>query len=339
MGRKLLKILITHWGFIVSLIVIFGLSYLRFQRGEIQQDNYLGYAAAIKDRLSQLADVDRRLFPGLPLVILLGKYFLGSYAASGYLAVFSAFFGSYFILYKLTGSKYSFLPLVFPPALLNQASIIATDFPVLFLILLGFYLFKKEKYGLAFFIFGLSVWIRAVGTFAFLGILIFLVWQKKLAIIKHYLAFFIIPVFLLGLYNLYLFGFFGFLHPYLIYYQGGKVTLGFLQLFWDIPRAFRWGWYRIFISGTAYVVLFLTLLGYTIQDFLKSRYKENSTIYFMIWTIAFFLLILGFTPYLENFGRYLVPLFPLAWILEYKRLENPFLAYPLLLLAIGVVLF
>lgn len=338
MGRKLLSILATHWGFIVSVIVVIGPMFIRFQKGEIQQDDYLQYAAALPDRLKGLSDFDTRLFPGLPFLILFAKNFAGSYVTAGYLVVFSAFFASYLLLYKLTGSKYSFFPLIFPPAMLNQASIISTDLLAIFFILLGIYLFKKQLYKWMVLIFGLSVWIRPLGAISFAGILFYLFWKKKLSLIFPYLTYFIVPIFLLGAYNIFVFGPTGILHPYVVYSQAGHIVLGFVQLAKDIPRAFQWNQYRIFISGISYLALFLLILIYTIRHFLNNK-EENAVIFFIIWTISVFLLFLGFTPYLENFGRYLSPLFPLIWIFLYKKFENPLLTYLLLLLSIGVVLY
>lgn len=338
MGRKLLSILTIHWGFIVSAIVVIGLMFIRFQKGEIQQDNYLQYAATLPDRLKGLSDVDARLFPGLPLIILLVKHITNSYVVSGYLVVFSAFLGSYILLYKLTGSKYSFFPLIFPPAMLNQASIISTDLLAIFFILLCIYLFKKDRYKAVVLISGLSVWIRPLGAIAFAGMLFYVLWKKRLSSIFPYLIYFIIPIFLLGLYNFFAFGLAGIFHPYIIYSQAGRIVLGFVQLAKDTPRAFAWGQYRIFISGIAYLALFLLILIYTIRHFFDNR-EENAVVFFIIWTISAFLLLLGFTPYLENLGRYSAPLFPLTWIFLYKKLENPLLAYCLLLLSMTVVLF
>ncbi len=339
MGRKLLNILTNHWGFIVSCIVVVGLMFIRFHKGEIQQDNYLQYAAALSDRLKGLSDFDTRLFPGLPILIFFAKHLAGGYITAGYLVVFSAFLGCYVFLYRLTGSKYSFLPLVFPPAMLNQASVISTDLLAIFLILLGFYLFKKQLYRLMVFIFGLSVWIRPLGAISFAGMLFYFFWKKRLSFVFPYLIYFIIPILLLGLYNIFVFGPAGIFHPYVIYSQAGRIVLGFVQLANDIPRAFLWGQYRIFISGISYLALFLLILIYTTRRFLKNNEEGSAVVFFIIWVISAFILLLGFTPYLENFGRYLTPLFPLIWILLYKKLENPLLAYLLLLLSLGVVLY
>ncbi len=339
MGRKLLGILINHWGFIVSAIVVIGLMFIRFQKGEVQQDNYLQYAATLSDRLTGLSDFDARLFPGLPLLIFLVRIVIGNYVTAGYLVVFSAFFGSYALLYKLTGSKYSYLPLIFPPALLDEASIISTDLVAIFLILLCIYFFKRRLYKIMALISGLSVWVRPLGAIFFIGILFYLFWKKKLSAILPSLAYFIIPIFLLGLYNIFIFGLIGILHPYQVYSQAGHIVLGFVQLVKDIYRTLQWGQYRIFISGISYLALFLSILVYTLRNFLKNKEKEEVVIFFIIWAISAFLLLLGFTPYLENFGRYLTPLFPLIWILLYKKLENPLLAYLLLLVSIGVVLY
>lgn len=321
-----------HKWFIISLFFAVFLALFRFSHGVIQQDNYVGYAQMFPDLVSKISFFDSRLFPGLPILIYLVTFFVRNYYVAGYLITFISFTGSYYLLYKITNSKLSILPLIFPPILLNLASLIDTEFPFIFLILLGYFLIKKKKLAWAFAILGLSVWFRLAGVAVMFGIFIYFLIQKDLKKFFIHLPYFFIPVVALMIYNV---RFFGAGNPFyqLFTYENlhpGRISLGLVQLGEDLIRAYRWGWYRILLSGLAYFVLFAVL-------WLKSI-KIRNIEFWMITGIYIYTLAVNLVPFLENLGRYLAPTIPLFWIIFQSKFKDKKWVYFLLPVSFIVVL-
>lgn len=321
-----------HKWLIRSLILAVFLAFFRFGHGAVQQDNYVGYSQALPGSINNISFFDSRLLPGLPILIYLTTFFVRNFHLAGYLITFLSFAGSYFLLYKITNSKLSILPLVFPPILLNLASLIDTEFPFIFLVLLGYLLIKREKLAWAFVVIGLSVWFRLAALAVIFGIFIYFLIEKDLKRFITYLPYFLIPVAILMIYNVHFFG------PKNLFYQlftyealhPSRMSIGAVQLGADLIRAFRWGWYRILLSGLAYVVLFTVL-------WLKSV-KIKGLPFWMITGIYVFTLTVNLVPFLENLGRYLAPTIPLFWLIYYKKLKDERLLHFLLPLSFLAVL-
>lgn len=327
-----------HWRFIIICVILLAISAVRFQKGEVQQDNYLGYAALLSSGLKNISFFDSRLFPGLPIIIYILNLILNNVIFSGYLAVFLAFIGSYIILYKLTKSTFSFIPLIFPPVMLNQSTLVATEIPTLFVILLVLYLFKKKRFALALLLSSFGFWVRAIAIIPGLIILVFLLAKDGKKALE-YLPYFFLPLILLVLFNSYFFGSNDLFHQLVAYKQLGVNTLGIAQIFADIPRAWRWGWYRIFASGVFYFFLSLILLSKSILKFRKEREIFGKIIFMTIIALLIFIYSLNSVPFLENLGRYLAPTFPLFWVLFQDRFKNSKIMYLLLPISALVVLF
>jgi len=327
-----------HWKFIVVCIILLAISIIRFQKGEVQQDNYLGYAASLPSGLKNISFFDSRLFPGLPIIIFTLNLIINNNTISGYLAVFLAFIGSYSILYKLTGSKLSFLPLIFPPVMLSQATLVATEIPTLFIILLTLYLFKKKQFALALFLSSFGFWIRAVAIVPGLVILVYLFIKSGKKALK-YLPYFFLPLVLLMLFNSHFFGLKDFFHQFFAYKAAGINTLGIIQVLADIPRSYRWGWYRIFVSGVCYFSLSLFMLSKSVLEFKKEREIFNRIVFIIFMASLAFIYSLNSVPFLENLGRFLAPTIPLFWVLFQDRFKNGKIIYLLLPISALVVLF
>jgi len=321
-----------HKWLIISLILAVFLAFFRFSHGIIQQDNYVGYAQILPGSVGKISFFDSRLFPGLPILIYLVKFFTGNYYLAGYFITFLSLVGSYFLLYKITKSKLSFLPLVFPPIMLNLASLIDTEFPFIFLIILGYYLLKNKKLPLAFLIIGVSVWFRLAGVALMLGVFMYFLLNKEIKKIFVYLPYFLIPFVLLLIYNVHFFG------PKNLFYQlftyeelhPGRISIGIIQLGEDVVRAFRWHWFRIFFSGLFYIVFFAFA-------WIKSI-KIKSLEFWLITGIYIFTLIVNLIPFLENLGRYLAPTVPLFWIIFYDKFKDKKWVYLLLPTSLLIVL-
>ena len=330
--RKLPRLMTAHKWFLITLFLAVFLVYLRFNQGVVQQDNYVGYAKMFPGSVGNISFFESRLFPGLPLLIYLLTFITNNYFISGYLITLLSFVGCYVVLHKITKSKLSFLPLIFPPIMLNLASLIDTEFPFIFLIILGYYLLKKEKLLLAFLIIGISIWFRLAGTAGLAGIFIYFLIMKRSKDFFLNLPYFIFPVVLLLVYNAHYFGSENLFYQ-LFTYQAlhpGRISVGVVQLGMDLIRAVRWHWYRIFISGLFYIIFFLVL-------WVKSI-KLKSLEFWIITGIYIFTLSINLVPFLENFGRYLAPAIPFFWTLYYKRLESMKLLYLFVPLSLLVVL-
>lgn len=315
-----------HKWFIICLFIAVLLAILRFNNGIIQQDNYIDYAKLLPSGVTNISFYDSRLMPGLPILIYLLHFITGNYYVAGYLITLASFVGCYLMLYKLTRSNLSFLPLIFPPILLNLASLIDTEFPFIFLILLSYFLLKKRNYSWAFLLIGVSIWFRLAGVAVLAGVFIYMFFEKKTGKFFLNLPYFLIPVVVLCLYNMQLFG------PKNPFYQlfayealhPGRISFGIVQLGQDLIRAFRWGWYRILVSGLFYVFVYFYL-------YLKS-FKTKSLEFWIITGVYLFTLVVNLVPFLENIGRYLAPTIPFFWLMFYSKLTKSkiiFLAIPL----------
>jgi hypothetical protein len=324
--------MLKHKWLVISLILAVFLMFFRFSHGTVQQDNYVGYARTLPLSVNTISFFDSRLFPGLPILIYVFGVLTRNLYVAGYLITLFAFTGSYYLLYKITGSRLSVLPLVFPPILLNLASLIDTEFPFIFLTLLGYYLIKHKKYSWAFCIFGLSIWFRLAGAALLAGIFIYFLVSKKLMKFFIYLPYFLIPVILLLVYNAHFFGS-GNMFYQLSTYEAlhpGRISIGIIQLGSDLIRAARWHWYRILASGLCYIILFTVL-------WIKSI-NIKSLEFWLITGLYLFTLIINLVPFLENLGRYLAPSIPFFWVVFYSNFKTSKLLYLALPLSVAVVM-
>lgn len=303
------------WFFLILILAVF-LALYRFNHGVVQQDNYIGYAQYFPSNIPNVSFYDSRLLPGLSILIYLLHFVTKNYFAAGYLITMISFAGSYFVLYKLTRSSYSFLPLVFPPVLLNLATLIDTEYPFIFLTIFSYFLFKKNDFKWAFLLIGISVWFRLAGLSILTGIFIYMLLKKKIAKFFIYLPYFMIPVVLLFIYNIHNFGVknpfyqlftYEALHP-------GRINMGIVQLVQDLVRAYRWGWFRILSSGIFYIFFYFYL-------FIKSFNKKDVK-FWLIAGIYLFTLTVNLVPFLENLGRYLAPTVPIFWLIYYKKIKG-----------------
>ena len=264
--RKLFDLLIKHKWFVVSLILAVLLVFYRFNQGSIQQDSYITYAEGFPNELEKFP----AYFPGLPLAIRILMSFFRSPYVSGYFIALASLCGLYFLLYKMTGSKMSILPLIFPPIILNLATIIGTDMPFIFIVVLAIYLIKKKYLPFAFFVIGISVWFRLAGVAVIFGVFMYYLTTKKLREFFINLPYFLIPIVGLMAYNFFLLGPRNTFLQVSTYQAIGNPNINFVlpQLGMDIVRAFRWRWFRVLGSGVFYIIFYGSIL---IFSFRKNR--------------------------------------------------------------------
>lgn len=311
-----------HLPFIILLIIAVLLALFRFRHGQIQQDNYVAYAGFLPFSVANISFFESRLLPGAPILIYLLHFLTGNYFIAGYMLTILSFAGSYILLYKMTGSRWSFLPLVFPPMMLNLVSLIDTEMPFIFLILLAIYLYKKNMLHWAFLALGISVIFRIAGVAVFAGMAFYMILNKKFGKVLINLPYFLIPLVLLVLYNVH---FFGIRNPFyqLFTYEAlhpSRISFGLLQLGEDLIRAARWHWYRILFSGIFYIAFYI----WVYWKALKKRGLE----FWIITAIYIFTLGINLVPFLENLGRYLAPAVPVFWLIFNKKLgKTPFVVF------------
>ncbi len=329
----MLKNINKHKWFLISLVLTIVLICIRYSHSVVQQDNYLGYSQHLPFGVKDISFYDSRLFPGLPILIYLANLALKNVFISGYLITLAAFAGSYIFLYKITKSPLSVLPLIFPPILLNLASLIDTEFPFIFLTILGIWAIKKRRYWLGFLVIGFSVWFRLSGIAVLGGVLIYLFLEKKTAFFFKNIIFFLLPIALFMLYNYFFYGS-GNLFYQIFTYEAlhpARINIGLIQLLEDLVRALRWHWYRIFFSGLFYIIFYSWL-------WLKS-FKTKTLEFWIITLIYFYVLSVNLVPFLENLGRYLAPAIPIFWIMFHKEAKNNKYFYLLLPLSFLSVAF
>jgi hypothetical protein len=329
---KIRNFISVHRWFFISLILAVFLAFYRFGQGVIQQDNYVLYAEHLPLSVNNISFFDSRLLPGLPILIYLFGVVTRNLYLAGYVITLLSFAGSYFLLYKITRSRLNILPLVFPPILLNLATLIDTEFPFIFLAILGYWLVKKKNFALAFLIFGISVWFRIAGVALIFGLFVYFVLQKKLRDFFVYLPYFLAPIVALMVYNTYFFGSSNMFYQLSTYeaLHPGRISFGIIQLGEDLVRAARWHWYRIFVSGLFYVVFFAVAWAKSIN--------VRSLEFWLITGIYLFTLIINLVPFLENLGRYLAPTIPFFWAILYPKFKDDRLLYLLLPVSALVVL-
>ena len=337
---KLLDLSRSYIALAVSLGVIIFLVNLRFQNNIVQQDNYLGYAKAFSEGLKDLSYYDSRLYPGLPLSIFLLTKATNNFILSGYLMIIFSFIGSYTLLNKITKSSLNILPLIFPPIMLDMATIIANEYITIFLVLLVVYLIYNNKYSSASFVSGLIYWFRAAGSLVFFAFLLATLLFSKKNVKPKYLLYFFVPILMFVVFNNHFFGSpspFYQLSTYRIVSPYGN-EIGFIQVFKDIIRTLKWGQIGILVSGLFYLIFYIAHL---VRIYFEHRKKLNLKSMFLITSVVFmsmFIFSYSFVPYLENFARYLTPMIPLFWILLYKKSYKNLFLMPALAISILVVL-
>lgn len=149
-------------------------------------------------------------FPLYPMLIKILTYIIPSYKISGLLISNICSFLSIIVLSKLTkNNSWNVMTLIFTP-ILAYTSIIYTESIFMLLTLLGYYLYKNNKYFLSGVIVGLSMLTRNSGII--LGVAIgidmlyrLIIKKEKEIKFKHIIKF-IIPTILIGfIYSLYLY--------------------------------------------------------------------------------------------------------------------------------------
>jgi len=287
----------------------------------IQQDDYLGYAYALRDGsigTNIFSPHEMRLFPGLPIAIVILSVFLNPVTSSLLISIFSSIFAIYLIFLLTKSLKTTAFFAFFPPIWVMQGTKISTEPLTTAFLLLGFYFYLKKKPFWSGIILGLSFNVRIISFCLLAAIIGFSLVRKRFNEAKRLILGFI-PIFLgLFIYNYFIFGESGIFKQFVNLsgnYNGLKI--GLFQIIDDLPRTLAWHQYRIFASGSFYII-FIALGLYLLY---KKRHNSRLIKICLLWSVfsVVFVLSLSPTPLLEDFARYLTPIMPaIAIAFTYK---------------------
>ena len=225
-------------------------------------------------------------FPLYPITIKLLHYIIPSYKISGALISNIFSFLTLILLKKITKNKYSYLCYLFSP-ILAYNTIAYTESIFMFLTLLGYYLYKQNKYFSSSLVVGLSIICRNSGIILWGAIgldMLYRYFKTKDIKFKDILLFGIIALLIGGLYPLYLYKVTG--NPFeFITIQGEKwgrktatIIYGFIS---DIKQIIKThsSLYPFILNWSSFVLVFI--LG--INLFKKDK---TSSIYIIVSLIA-----------------------------------------------------
>ncbi len=278
----------------------------------IQQDHYADYADALVNRTvatSDFIDGDKRLLPGYPLLILLVKIVAGSSIVSGILINICLALLLTFILWKVEKSMLvASLAAFFPPMWLKITSEVANEPLFILCCLAGILLFVKKRYLAAGLVIGFSFDVRIIGISLFIALTLVLLQQKLWKKLMLFGVGFFMIVSLLFIFNYWVFGPGELLQQFSHTSRYGGIRLGFIQISQDFYRTLAWKQYKIFMSGSFYVITNLVAL------YMLFRARKQSLLYtiYFLYLLCALLFILSFSPFtlLDDFGRYALAAFP-----------------------------
>jgi|WetSurMetagenome_2_1015567.scaffolds.fasta_scaffold52695_2 Gpi18-like mannosyltransferase len=277
----------------------------------IIQDNYLDYSKeVINGTINNINNVNSRLLPGYPLLILTVSFltsmppivsglFISIVSSILCVTIFNNIFKN-----KIAVMLYS----LFPPVWILSSVKIATEPLTAMLLLFSIFLFLKKKYFLAGLVTGFATGVRFISVCLLAAFIVTLIRKHKRKILPLFSGF-AIPIFLFLIYNLIVFG--NIFHQILLYPRIGGASgssIGILQLISDFPRSLDWHQYRIFLSGSFYIVF--SIIG----CLFLYKYRNNSDVfkisfYWLLFSLIF-ILSYGPSPLLEEFSRFIIPCLP-----------------------------
>ncbi len=291
----------------------------------IQQDNYASFAQAWRQgtlATGGISHFDTRLFPGYPALIGLLHLVLpiSEVSIGVIISLVTSLLAIYFFWLWSKDWLATWLFAIFPPVWVLSATKVATEPLSLALILGGLLTWGRKHYLLTGLLLGYACTMRNIAAF----LVIVLGWQllsqrnwKSLVTFGLGVA---IPGIGLLVFNGMTFGWNHLLYQIEVYNNELDTGIGLVQLVKDVLRTIDWGQYRILISGLLYV-------GWVIGGWwglLKYR-QENQRMTMAFWwtTLSLiFLFTLSMPTFLEDFGRYAVPIVPpllLGWVTLLKK--------------------
>jgi hypothetical protein len=335
-----MKQIVLLLSLLMVMLIVIG---FRARTGVVQQDNYLDYAQWLSTSgATPLSEADKRLMPGLvwllvlihPIITFMVSHPTIAWVVTGYLITLVAVLGSAYVMWRLTGRAKSWLGLIFPPVMLAAGTIVGTEMPTVLLLLLTVWFTTRKQWWLAASMIAFGIWIRLIMVIVGVVAVLWLFWQRNWTAAFTTAIMITLSVVALLIWNLFLFG-----DPWIqvtTYVEFGRATIGFWQLFLDIPRALDWGWWRQVVSGLVYLGLLIIMLIMALR--IQTHHFELAPLMkWLIVAMVSFVFVLGPTPFLEEFPRFLVPVWPLLWLMVMPRVNGKWL-FLLPLVAVLVVL-
>ena len=305
------------------------------------------YDAVHYANIAQYGYFDKMLmafFPLYPLLIRIVHYIIPNYIIAGTIISNVCSFISLIILNKLlkdNDKKYYYLGIFIFSPILAYSSICYTESLFMLLTLLGFYLYKKDKYLLSAIIIGLSILTRNSGIILWGAIgldMLYRFFKLKNIKIKDILIFGFVALII------------GLIYPVYLYYKTGDF-LYFATVqntLWDkekvsIIEGIRRDLYVVFnnYGGINFYVVFLNWLSvlYTFILAIKIFKKDKvSSIYIIVSLIAFTSMYRNIEIYPYNPGsvslfRYVFNLFPIyLYIFENKKEISTYVIFSIFLI-------
>ncbi len=300
----------------LGLVIVIHGGLFWFKQGQdflwFQQDDYLGYARQL---ISGEEIKQSWLFPGLPMLLVLGKGLVGNLETAAIMIAGLSLVGIYGLSFLLVGDWWFAVGVtVFPPMVFEQTSKLSTASLVMLAWLAAYYLYSQGRFRWASLVTALAALVRPVAGCLGLAMLVQFWRQKRFRELGVNGLILSLGWLILWWFNLRVFD--QDLGYQLKMYQGvGRVTVGVVQLGKDVVRAIDWGYWRILASGLVYLVLSVGL----VVEIWKS--KAGVMIKWWAGLVLAFVLILGPVPMLEEYRRYISVLFPLGLVLMYERFK------------------
>lgn len=295
-------------GVIVAGLVVLVLGW-RLIQGEIVQDPYLHYASSLGGGEFRIEYGNSRLFPGLPVILWFIGLFGVDLVMAGYAVMILSLLLSWLIGKRLT-NNFDWLWLFFPPIMLDQYTQISTEGLMVMLMFLSLLLVKKRKYLEAGLVLGAGVWVRLAMLAMAMGMAVVLVRERKASQLSRLVAGVMVGVTGLLVYNRLMFGEGEWLYQLRVYQDVGRAELAMVQLVRDVFRAIDWGWYRILASGIIYLGFWAMVAVNLGRQKVKSQWQKMAVMSALF--LSAFVFSVGPTPFLEEFSRFLVPVFALG---------------------------
>ena len=265
---------------------------------------YWEYGQSLLGRY-QLDTVNMRLFPGTGFLYALFGLFITNRFLAGLVVSLVVLFGILYILRKFDSSVSIFFLVGFPPVVLRSFGVISSESIYIFLLLLSFFLWKKRRKNWSYGILGILLWIRLITiVVVFVRVILDIKEKNILQAIKG-IGIIAASAGVFVAYNLIRFH-----QPFMQFVEyphAGHAEIAIFQLLQDIPRSLSWHQYTIFLSGISYLILLAVYFFFAAR-----KYKQTALSTYYFWSaiaMTCFVFTIGPTPFLEEFPRFLIPVF------------------------------
>ncbi|MDE2588707.1 MAG: hypothetical protein KGL95_03460, partial [Patescibacteria group bacterium] len=270
----------------------------------LEQDNYWEYGQALL-RNRPFIPTDTRLFPATGILFALISIIIHDKFIAGMSVSIVFFITSYILIKKLNPKVLPVFILCFPPIVFKSFSLISSESFMIVLLLSSFLLWENNKKNWSYAVLGLLLWVRLIAVAIIAVRLFFDVQEKNFPQFLKGLCIIGISGLLFIFYNQLIF------HKpfiqFITYPQAGHASIALIQFVEDLFRSFAWGQYRIFLSGLAYFLL--TILYFILVWRKRNKNNFNRFAFLSAVTMTIFTFTIGPTPFLEEYARFLVPVF------------------------------